>query len=106
MYDDYHNDKLEEIVRKIYEKNKMLVYKDRLIQNVDLIYLEPAAEDPLKFRTHFMAPVKTFMGLKTDTFTFNIMLVLLFTIVLYILLYYEVLKRIISFFESLRLQKE
>ena len=43
MYDDYHNDKLEEIVRKIYEKNKMLEYKDRLIQNVDLIYLEPAA---------------------------------------------------------------
>jgi len=34
------------------------------------------------------------------------MLVLFFTLVLYILLYYEVLKRIISFFESLRLQKE
>jgi hypothetical protein len=83
----------------------MLVYKDRLIQNVDLIYLEPVAESPFKFRTHFMAPVKTFMGLKIDTYTFNIMLVLFFTLVLYILLYYEVLKRIISFFESLRLQK-
>ncbi len=106
MYDDYHNDKLEEIVRKIYEKNKMLVYRDRLIQNVDLIYLEPVADSPFKFRTHFMAPVKTFMGLKTDTYTFNIMLVLFFTLVLYILLYYEVLKRIISFFESFRLQKE
>jgi hypothetical protein len=106
MYDDYHNDKLEEIVRKIYEKNKMLVYKDRLIQNVDLIYLEPVADSPFKFRTHFMAPVKAFMGLKTDTFTFNIMLVFFFTIVLYVLLYYEVLKRIINFFESLRFQKE
>src|SRR5674476_625707 len=81
MYDDYHNDKLEEIVRKIYEKNKMLVYKNRLIQNVDLIYLEPATDSPFKFRTHFMAPVKTFMGLKTDTYTFNIMLVLFFTLV-------------------------
>jgi hypothetical protein len=106
MYDDYHNDKLEEIVRKIYEKNKMLVYRDRLIQNVDPIYLEPVAGGPFNFRTHFMAPVKTFMGLKTDTFTFNIMLVLFFTLVLYILLYYEVLKRIISFFESFRFQKE
>ena len=106
MYDDYHNDKLEEIVRKIYEKNKMLEYKGRLIQNVDLIYLEPAAGGPLKFRTHFMAPVKNFMGLTTDTFTFNIMLVLIFTLVLYILLYFDVLKRIISFFGNLRLQKE
>jgi hypothetical protein len=106
MYDDYHNDKLEEIVRKIYEKNKMLEYKDRIIQNVDLIYLEPAAAGPLKFRTHFMAPLKNFMGRKTDTFTFNIVLVLFFTLVLYILLYFDVLKRIISFFGNLRLQKE
>jgi hypothetical protein len=106
MYDDYHNDKLEEIVRKIYEKNKMLVYKNRLVQNVDLIYLEPVAEGPLKFRTHFMTPLKTFMGLKTDTYTFNIILVLLFTLVLYILLYFEVLKRIISSFEGLRFQKQ
>jgi ABC-type multidrug transport system ATPase subunit len=106
LYNDYHNDKLEEIVRKIYEKNKMLEYKGRLIQNVDLIYLEPAAGGPLKFRTHFMAPVKNFMGLTTDTFTFNIMLVLIFTLVLYILLYFDVLKRIISFFGNLRLQKE
>jgi hypothetical protein len=106
MYDDYHNDKLEEIVRKIYEKNKMLVYNDRLIQNVDLIYLEPAPEGPLRFRTHFMAPVKNFMGLKIDTYTFNIVLVLLFTLILYVLLYFNVLKRIISFFESRRLQKD
>jgi ABC transport system ATP-binding/permease protein len=106
MYDDYHNDKLEEIVRKIYEKNKMLEYKDRLIQNVDPIYLEPEAEGPLNFRTHFMAPVKNFLGRKTDTCTFNIVLVLLFTLVLYALLYFNVLKRIISFFGDLRLQKD
>ena len=43
LYNSYHNDKLEDIVRKVYEKNKMLEYRDRLIQNADLIYLEPAA---------------------------------------------------------------
>ncbi len=105
MYDAYHNDKLEEIVRKVYEKNKILEYKDRLIQNIDLIYLEPAPMGPLQFRTHFMAPVKKVIGLKIGTFTFNILLVLLFSLVLYVLLYFEVLKRIISFFESLELQK-
>ncbi len=100
LYNNYHNDKLEDIVRKVYEKNKMLEFKDRLIQNVDLIYLEPAAAGPFNFRTHFMAPVKRFMGLRIDTFRFNILLVLSSVIVLYIMLYTELLKRIVLFFES------
>ncbi|MGB8358058.1 MAG: ATP-binding cassette domain-containing protein [Bacteroidales bacterium] len=106
LYDNYHNDKLEEIVRKVYEKNKILEYRDRLIQNIDLIYLEPSPKGPLQFRTHFMAPVKKIIGLKVDTYTFNILLVLLFTVVLYALLYYEVLRRIISFFESRKHQNK
>ena len=106
LYDNYHNDKLEEIMRKVYEKNKILEYKDRLIQNIDLIYLEPSPKGPLQFRTHFMAPVKKVIGLTIDTYTFNIVLVFLFTLVLYVLLYYEVLGRIISFFESRKLQKK
>jgi len=99
LYNNYHNDKLEDIVRKVYEKNKMLEFRDRLIQNVDLIYLEPAAAGPLDFRTHFMAPVKRFMGLRVDTFRFNILLVLSSVIILYIMLYTEVLRRMIMFFD-------
>jgi ABC-type multidrug transport system ATPase subunit len=106
MYNDYHNDKLEEIVRKVYEKNKMLEYKDRFIQNSDLIYLNPSPANPFEFRTHFMAPVKEFMGLMIGTYTFNIVLVLLSTVVLYVLLYFEVLRKAISFFGGLRPQKK
>jgi len=105
LYNNYHNDKLEDIVKKVYEKNKMLEYGDRLIQNMDLIYLEPVACGSLNFRTHFMAPVKNFMGLRIDTFRFNIMMVLSFTIVLYILLHAELLRRIIAFFEKLQASK-
>jgi ABC-type multidrug transport system ATPase subunit len=106
LYNDYHNDKLEDIMRKVYEKNKMLQFNDRLVQNVDLIYLEPDPSGPIDFRTHFMAPVKKFMGLTVDTFSFNIILVLASIIVLYIMLYAQTLKRIISYFESFRLQKK
>ena len=83
LYNGYHNDKLEDIMRKVYEKNKMLEFNDRLVQNADLIYLEPDPSGPLDFRTHFMAPVKRFMGLTVDTFRFNIYLVLISIIVLY-----------------------
>jgi ABC-type multidrug transport system ATPase subunit len=106
IYNDYHNDKLEEIVRKVYEKNKMLEYRDRLIQNADLIYLEPSPANLFEFRTHFMAPVKAFMGFRVDTFIFNIALVLFSTVVLYVLLYFEVLRAVISFFGHLKTQKK
>jgi hypothetical protein len=106
LYNAYHNDMLEEIVRKVYEKNKILEFKNRLIQNVDLIYLEPEPAGPLRFRTHFMAPVKKFLGITAGTFTFNIILVLLSTVILYFLLYFEVLRRIIAFLEGLRRQKK
>jgi hypothetical protein len=106
MYNDYHNDKLEEIMRKVYEKNKMLEYRERLVQNVDLIYLEPAAAGPLSFRTHFMAPVKRFMGYTIDTYKFNILLLLSSLIIFYIMLYTEALRRFISRVESLRFQKK
>lgn len=106
MYDNYHNDKLEEILKKVYEKNKMLEYRDRLIQNADLIYLEPSPKGPLNVRTHFMAPVKYYLGIKFETFTFNILLVLFSTLILYIILYFEILKKTILFFENLRPQKK
>jgi hypothetical protein len=105
LYNNYHNDKLEDIVRKVYEKNKMLEFRDRLIQNADLIYLEPAPAGPLNFRTHFMAPVKKFMGYSVDTYRFNIILVLSSTIILYIMLYTEMLRGIIRFFETSLFQK-
>jgi ABC-type multidrug transport system ATPase subunit len=106
LYNNYHNDKLEEIVRKVYEKNKMLEFRDRLVQNVDLIYLEPAAAGPLGFRTHFMAPVKRFMGLRIDTFRFNILLVLFSVIILYITLYTEALRRMITLFDRTGRKKQ
>lgn len=105
MYNSYHNDKLEDIMRKVYEKNKMLEYRGRLVQNADLIYLEPAPSGPLDFRTHFMAPVKKFMGVTFDTFRFNILFVLSSLILLYIMLYTETIRRIVLYFENLRFKK-
>ena len=100
LYNSYHNDKLEDIVRKVYEKNKMLEYRDRLIQNADLIYLEPTTAGNGGFRTHFMAPVKNFAGRSVDTFSFNIILVLSSAAALWLLLYAGTLRRIILFFEN------
>ena len=105
LYNSYHNDKLEEIIRKLYEKNKILEYRDHFIQNVDLVYLEPQPSGPLSFRTHFMAPVKKFAGFTIDTFAFNIILVLLSTVILYLLLYFDILKVVVESFDNIKPQK-
>ncbi len=105
LENEYYNYKLEEIVTKPYERKKILMYNNSLIQNTDPIYLDPDKEGFLNFRTHFYAPSKYIFGVKKDTFVFNISLVLLSTILLYVALYYELLGKTIHFFENLKFPK-
>jgi ABC-type multidrug transport system ATPase subunit len=105
LENDYYNYKLLEIVTKPYERKKILVYNNSLVQNIDPIYLDPYKKGFLDFRTHFYAPSKYIFGIKTDTFIFNISLVLLSTILLYLALYYELLARVVRFFDNFKFRK-
>jgi hypothetical protein len=105
LENDYYNYKLQEIVTKPYERKKILFHKNTLVQNTDMIYLDSFKRGFLDFRTHFYAPNKYIFGIKADTFIFNISLVLLSTIFLYVLLYFEILGRIVQFFENLKIRK-
>jgi ABC-type multidrug transport system ATPase subunit len=105
LQNEYYNYKLEEIVTKYYERNKLLIYNNAIVQNIDPVYLDPYRRGFLNFRTHFFAPVKNIFGIQADTFFFNLSLVLLSTIVLYVILYFELLARIVSFFDSLKFRR-
>jgi len=105
LEDEYYNYKLLELVTKPYERKKVLVYKNSLVQNTDPIYLDPYKRGFLNFRTHFYAPSKYIFGIKTDTFIFNISLVLLSSVLLYFTLYFELLGRCVRFFENLKFRK-
>jgi hypothetical protein len=106
LRDNYFNYKLDEIVTKYYERKKLLIYKNRIVQNIEPVYLDPIKRGFLGFRTHFYAPSKYIFGIKADTYTFNIILVLLSTIVLYMALYYELLAKLVRFFEKFRIRKK
>jgi len=107
LRDAYSNEKLTEIVTKYYEpeKNKVLEYKNSFIQNYDPIYLDPQKSGIFGFRTHFFAPYKYIFGLNPDTYTFNILLVLLSSVILIIILYYNLLGKLVAFIENLRVIK-
>lgn len=106
MRDDYFNYKLEETVTKYYERNKILFHNNSLVQNTDPVYLDPQKKGFFRFRTHFYAPSKYIFGIKTDTFTFNILLVLLSNIFWYLILYYDLLAKFVQFIEKFKLQRK
>lgn len=96
----YHNEAVTDIVRKIYEKNKILAYKDRLIQQVDPIFEKPWIKHAFNFRAHFYSPIKHFAGKDMDTFWFNMWVVWFMTIVGYVALYYDWLKKFMDLFQK------
>lgn len=91
LKNEYQNESLKEIVKNIYEKNKVLVYESRIIQQIDPIFQDPDKTNYVGIRAHFYAPTKIFMGKSYDTYWFNMIILLIMTVMLYIPLYYELL---------------
>ncbi|MBN1145321.1 MAG: ATP-binding cassette domain-containing protein [Bacteroidales bacterium] len=96
LRNNYHNEGVQDIVRKVYEKNKILEYDNQLVQHYDPIYQDPYIGSLLTLRTHFYAPVKPFLGKTYDTFWYNMIFVWLLTMLLYVALYYEWLKKLVN----------
>ncbi|MEE4196489.1 MAG: ATP-binding cassette domain-containing protein [Bacteroidales bacterium] len=101
----YHNESVADQVKKVFEKNKIIEYNHELIQQVDPIYKDPDIEGFLNFRSHFFAPRKYFAGRFFDTFGFNLTFIWFLTAILYITLYYNVLKRILELPERIKFKK-
>jgi hypothetical protein len=56
-------------------------------------------------RAHFYAPIKRLGNLEIDTYWFNMLVVWIVSLLLYIALYYNLLRRLLEYFENLRLPK-
>ena len=101
----YHNEKLEDIVTNTYEKNKILRDGDNLIQQYQPIFHLPDNFSAVGIRAHFYAPKKLFFGKYYDTFWFDVIIIWLMSILLYIPLYYNHLRKLIEFFGRIDLAK-
>jgi ABC-type multidrug transport system ATPase subunit len=96
MRDQYHNEGISDIVRKVYEKNKILEYDHHLVQHYDPIYQDPDIPDAFTLRTHYLSPVKPFLGKTYDTFWYNMTVIWILTVFLYAALYFEWLRKLIG----------
>ena len=84
--------------------DKIDEHRGRLLQLIDPIFNEPKLpENPLNYRTHFMAPKKPFAGQLFDTYIFNIAVIWLFTFLLYLTLYFNFFKGLINIFGFIKI---
>jgi ABC transport system ATP-binding/permease protein len=94
----YHNEKLTEFVENNNELDKIIEYKGRLYQKMDPIYLDP---EPGFIKAHFYAPRKMVFGNYYSTFAVNAIIIWCFTLMLYLILYFRLLKRFLDLLEQL-----
>lgn len=92
-----HNEKLTEFVENNTELVRIIEYKGRLFQKSDPIYLDPV--HPF-IKAHFYAPRKMVFGKYYSTYAVNAIVIWSFSIILYVLLYFRVLKKFLDLIEQ------
>ena len=94
----YHNDALADFVTNNRETERVIEYNNHLYQKASPIYLDPRS----KFlRAHFYAPRKRLGNYYIETYWLNLAVIWGMSILLYVLLYYGVLRRILNSSESI-----
>jgi ABC-type multidrug transport system ATPase subunit len=100
MKKQYTNESLEEFVKNENEKSKIKRYKNRLYQNYDQIFYDP---ENRFVKAHFYAPRKQLFGIYVGTLAVNTGVIWFMTLILYLMLYFRVLKRILESSEKIRM---
>jgi hypothetical protein len=68
-----------------------------VIQKINPVYLDPTdLQHPLDFRAHFFAPTKYFLGYHISTLAFNIAIIWMMSLLLYVTLYFKVLRKLVT----------
>jgi len=95
---NFYNDRLAEFVENSNESVRIVEYKGHLIQKIDPIYLDP---EPNLIRAHFYAPQKKVFGTFYSTFWVNTIVIWLMSLILYIILYFRGLRKLMEVFDNL-----
>jgi hypothetical protein len=89
----HHNKTLEEFVRDKNETTKTIVFQGELLQKLDPIFMESKSK---MIKAHFYAPEKQVFGYLADTYIVNVFVLWLMTFLLYLALYFRILKKILD----------
>jgi ABC transport system ATP-binding/permease protein len=94
-YDRAFNRSLSDALRKLQEQHKIVRQKGRLVQVVDPIYRLPETS-ALGLSAHFYAPYKYLLGQRWQTLHYNVLVLWVFTLGLFVMLYFGVVRATMS----------
>lgn len=93
---NYYNESLADLVKNVTTRERISIENNRPIQLIDPIFQTPKPIHPLDYRTGFFFPEKSILGLRLSTYIFNSIAIWLMTLALYIMLYFELLRKLLD----------
>ncbi len=97
----YFNESLSDLVRNVSVKDRIIEFNGELIQQINPIFVDPQPSGIFDYRAHFFAPSKNLLGNSVSTFLFNSLVIWLMTLCLYITLYFELIRKALTFFGNI-----
>jgi hypothetical protein len=104
LMDNYENKRLKDMVldRDNPDPKKTVETGYKIIRKYEPGYMKATSKYG---RAQFYAPVKMIGNKEIDTFWFNLLVLWVVTLVFYIILYFNLLQKAVSYFENLRFAK-
>ncbi len=99
---DHFNDKLARQVTNKKRIHKIVELDNHLIRKIDPVYMDPKSKYG---RAHLYAPAKKLGNLTIDSIWFNIMVLWIGSLILYLTLVFDVLRKFINWLEDPRFGK-
>ena len=102
LRENYENEQLNFLVLGEDNIKATIETNDKIIQKYKPGYMKATSKSGC---AHFYAPVKRLGNLETDTYWFNILAIWVVSIVMYLVLYFNLLTKAFNYFENLRFKK-
>ncbi len=99
---DNQNQRIASYVLNNFSVQKIKVNNNEIIQLKDPIYQFPNSEFG---RAYFYAPVKNIFGIIVDTFWFNLFVLWVTTVLMYVLLQMDIIRKGMEYFENIKALK-
>ncbi len=100
---DYYNKGLATFVLNGDLKDQSVEKPKRIIRKYEPVFMPPTAKNG---RAHFCAPFKMIGNVRIDTFWFNVIVIWLVTLLLYVALYFSILRKILTVFDKSKKGKD
>jgi len=99
----YQNEAVNRLVENTLDLTKIIEWKGELVRRFAPIYQQDFnPKNALDFRSGFYVPQKHYLGYYFDTLIFNVTVIWLMTIFLFVTLYFDLLKKLVQGFELRR----